>query len=675
MTKIGDRRDYFGFKKNESQDKSYFKKIASNVALLFLLITFCAGKSFAETNVSVEAHAEKEVVGIGEQIVFNVAVTLNGDGQINEPRLSDAGGLEFLGKNTTVSMQSQLKSGPQGMQFEKKKIQTFIYFLSGKKEGSYSIAPVEVVVDGKSYKTKVVRIEINNKEAAKQARKPKPRSNSPFGFPNPFDSNEDEEDSMLGQLLQNRGQLQPKEEIPSRNLPVNTNEAFFVTVELDKKEAYEGEQIFANWYLYTRGEIYQLDRLKFPALRGFWKEDIEAAPNLIYQSEIVNGVPFRKALLASHALFPIKEGVAVIDDYKVRATVGLPTNNFGGFAFGKPYTYSRTSGSVNVKVKALPTEGRPLSYSGAVGKFQISMQADNQEIHQWKPFVVRIRYEGEGNAKLIELPQMQFPDSISVYDTNKSEAKYFKSGKSYKEFMVSLISKESGAVTIPPIELSYFDPESASYKVIATQPLNLNVIPGEKPADLGSERVEIPNDPANQKTPVFQMPELRTESKSVHFYWLVGWSAVFVWLGLYSLLFIMLIGLYFYWSKSDDDSKDIKKWLGNRIVKIKVLLHSKQYRTVAGECLNMIYKVVGSIAEEGNAGLEIHKLLEQLPPSIRRDLGNSFQKQVEKWQMLAFAPEVAWGEFSKDEKIQNLFDETHKNLETAIELSQQESHA
>jgi hypothetical protein len=88
----------------------------------------------------------------------------------------------------------------------------------------------------------------------------------------------------------------------------------------------------------------------------------------------------------------------------------------------------------------------------------------------------------------------------------------------------------------------------------------------------------------------------------------------------------------------------------------------------------MIYKVIGSISDEGNSGLEIQKLLDQLPPSIRRDLGVILQKYVEKWQILAFAPEVAWGEFSNEDKIHNLFDETCRNLEKALELSEQESN-
>ena len=55
---------------------------------------------------------------------------------------------------------------------------------------------------------------------------------------------------------------------------IDPKDAFFIQAEVDKSEAYVGEQVTASWYLYTRGMIRDLDTLKYPALKGFWKEDI-----------------------------------------------------------------------------------------------------------------------------------------------------------------------------------------------------------------------------------------------------------------------------------------------------------------------------------------------------------------------------------------------------------------
>ena len=82
-------------------------------------------------------------------------------------------------------------------------------------------------------------------------------------------------------------------------------------MDVDKKRAYVGEQITANIYLYTRGQIRDIDTLKYPSLKGFWKEDLDLATRLNFESVEVSGVLYQRALLVSYALFPIKAGKAV----------------------------------------------------------------------------------------------------------------------------------------------------------------------------------------------------------------------------------------------------------------------------------------------------------------------------------------------------------------------------
>ena len=36
-----------------------------------------------------------------------------------------------------------------------------------------------------------------------------------------------------------------------------------------------GEQVTANFYLVTRGQVRDIDTLRYPDLKGFWKEDLE----------------------------------------------------------------------------------------------------------------------------------------------------------------------------------------------------------------------------------------------------------------------------------------------------------------------------------------------------------------------------------------------------------------
>lgn len=682
MIKIGDRGV------DRELDRMNLFSHLKNIIIFVYFILGIGPLVFAETaKVTVETHLESDVVSAAVPFEFDVVVTVQGDDDVSEPHFPDVPGLTIQGKNSSLSMQSQLTSTPQGMQFIKKKIQTYRYALVAKHEGNYQISAIDVTVAGTVYKSKPVSVKVDNKLAGQQNSRGKKQKTPKGGRPqipqvpgmpnlqNLFD--EDEEDSLLGQLLQRQQQMQDennfgggigggrgqKDQVPHRQLPqVNANEAFFITVELDKTVAYEGEQIFANWFIYTRGDLYQLDRLKFPSLKGFWKEDVEPAPALIYQTEIINGVPFRKALLASYAIFPIKEGQAIVDEYKVRAQVALPVPGFGGFSFGKPFTYSRTSERVPIKVVPLPSD-KPKSFSGAVGVYDITMRVDDQQIQQWKPFNLRIRFEGEGNAKFIDPPAIDFPKSFDVFDT-KSEAKFFKSGKSYKEFVIQLVPKESGTVTIPSVSLSYFDTTTKQYVIRQSDPLNLNVLPGEKPANYSSERVQLDDlKPKNQT----QLPELKTKLSDHNLVWLGGSMGLWIWIILELVLFAGLFFIYLFLTRSKNFSRDLKKWLEQREQKIQNLIAKKDIRNAAAESLNVIYRVLGGVSDDGNSGLELFRLIEHLPPSVRHAVGDDLIKLVERWQILAFAPEAAWGEWKQDQKIQDLFTNTHAAIIKMIE--------
>jgi hypothetical protein len=275
--------------------------------------------------------------------------------------------------------------------------------ITPQRAGTLTIPGFEVIVDGKKYETKPIKMQISSQGSG--------AAQAPPGLPPQVQDEMDEAEQLFNQLLQKRGMPQAP---AYRNLPINPNEAFFIQCEVDKTDVYEGEQIVVNWYIYTRGNIMSLDRLKFPDLKGFWKEIIEEVPSLNFTQEVVNGIPYKKALLASHALFPIKPGVAVIDEYKLKAQVALPTSTFGSFGFGKPYTFSKSSERIKINVKPIPTEGKPADFSGAVGQFNVQVLVDGNQFPVNQPFSMRVRFEGSGNAKLIELPHLDLPKGIGI---------------------------------------------------------------------------------------------------------------------------------------------------------------------------------------------------------------------------------------------------------------------
>ncbi len=463
------------------------------IGSLFFILFFLCQMTFAEAalaNVTLKVEVTPDAVGIGEQVQVLVTVQSNDDFEMSEPQLADVAGLKLLqAQNAGQSSSTRMNIINGKTEFSKTVQQQFVYIFEAVKKGLITLPSVKINVAGQDYQSAPQTFSISdkptNQKNLRQRNQPQAEPIDPFA----------DEDDMFVQLMKQRQQMmdevqrqlgggrgfggaqpfgglggvQPSQ-IPSRKLDINTNEAFFLLLETDKITVYEGEQVTANWYLYTQSQIESLDRAKFPDLKGFWKEIIEEVPSLRFEQEIVNGLIYKKALLASHALFPIKPGQAAIDEFKIKAKVRMLTPN----GYGQLSEYTKSSRRQLIKVLPLPLENKPLSFSGAVGQFQIQTQVDGIQFPAGQPFLLRLRFEGQGNAKLIELPPIDWPEGLEIYDT-KSESKFFKNGQSYKEFEIYLIAKNKGSIQIPKISFAYFDPNSKNYVTKTTETLTLDI--------------------------------------------------------------------------------------------------------------------------------------------------------------------------------------------------------
>ncbi len=607
--------------------------------------------------VRVESLVDRNEMGLGDTVTLSVSVQSSESVEITEPRVPNLNGFDLVNSSSASSTSSKLMQGPGGMQFETVRRQDFNYMLSPKKQGTVTIPGFEVIVDGKTYNSKPISIHVSGQGSG--------ASKTPPGMP-PQDEM-DQAEEIFNQLLQRRGMTEPP---TSRTLDKNTNEAFFILCETDKTEVYEGEQIVVNWYIYTRGNILALDRLKFPDLKGFWKEIIEEVPALNFTQEIVNGMPFRKALLASHALFPIRPGISVIDEYKIKAQIQLPSNPFGAFGFGKPYTYQRSSERIEVKVKPLPQEGKPNSFSGAVGQFDVRSQVEGTQFPVNQPFSLKVRFEGSGNAKLIELPNLGLPTTVETYDT-KSEAKFFKNGKSYKEFQVLLIPREEGQITLPAMNFSVFDPQQKKYVARTTEPITIKIVANPNAA-AGAKNLNSPTEAqttiASQETKN-QLPDILVSWQAGPSYSLSGkmpwlWALVFLAL---SAALLWKARLELAWGQKQ---RDLRQEVQKRFKKVAVLIEAGQWREAGTEMTNSIYHVLGEVSGQGGANLEFSKLLDQSPPSLRRELGTELSRLVEVSQILSFAPESVVGKLKEKTELKKNAEETEKALLQALKLSE-----
>lgn len=575
--------------------------------------------------VKVEASFEAPVVHPSEVIRYFISVQSDQGFEAMPPDLRGLADFSVLSNSESNSKSSTLVMNGQSPQFQTQIEKRFIFELEAKRTGTLKIAGIEVEVGTERIKVPeaVVRVD------------PAHRGQAPPAFPS--DSG-DEIDDLFSQLLQ-RGLGQRPRSLPgqgARTLPQNPDEAFFIQVETDKTEAFVGEQVTVSFYLYTTGLVRDLDTLKYPSLRGFWKEDIEIATHLNYQSEVVNGIAYKKALLASFALFPIKEGTAEVDSYKAKCTV-LPGDPFG--SFGKAYTFTKASLPIKIKVKPLPTESMPPDFIGTVGDFQVSSRVDDRQPIQHQPFPLKIRFEGRGNAKLVELPSFNAPDGLELYDTQK-EARFYSNGLSFKEFTLLLIPRRSGEFTIPSLTVSVFDPATARFLSRKTEPIVLNVIQGaigsSQAQQYGGGAVLKPDESSGAEAesewvPV-QRPLDRASSQSGDF---LRSGLFLLWLYPGAAALSVLVWLYFWQISRRTELLRVR--IERKMKVFEGALQSKDVRMIGSEALNLLAIVLSALAGSRMLDRELRKLVTALPPAVTAELGADLQRFIEQAEKYAFS--------------------------------------
>lgn len=642
------------------------EKIGNFLKILTIFTLFFISTVYAD--VKVRSFSDRRELGMGDTIDIIVQVASSESVDATEPNLPDLNDFTVLNTWTSNSTSSKLMQGPNGMEFQTLRQIEYHYTVTPKRAGKLQVPAFQVSVDGKNYNTEPFILNVS-KQGSGAAQLPNQN----------FDDELDEAEKMFNQLLQR--QVRPEPAGP-QVVPKNPNEAFFVYADIDKKEVYEGEQITANWYLYSRGNILSLDRLKFPDLKGFWKEIVEEVPALTFTQEVLNGVAYRRALLASHALFPIKPGIAVIDEYKIKASVQLPTSQFGVFGFGKPYNYTRSSERIQIKVKPLPTEGRPQDFSGAVGDFEVSAQVEHQELPQNQPFSLKLRFEGQGNAKLIELPPLALPKGIESYDV-KSDAKFFKNGRSYKEFDITLIPREPGELKIPEISVSLFNPQTGRYYTKKTGEILLKITGAAAAINSGNSATTIGgvNNPTDKgetsakaatKLPDLTLPSLNTEFQSNSSI-LNASSSIKYWI----LLGAILASSLFLYLKARREILPQKKrsslqnHFQKRMRNVWKVFKNNNWRETATTMSNTLNSILGQMSGELSSSTDIRNLLEKLPPSIRRDYGVKLQEAVDLFQLISFAPESAVEIYKNRDELKKKISETESLIKKCLSSIQE----
>ena len=411
------------------------------VILFFILINTVLG-AWADDKITFTANAP-EVVVSGDQ--FRLSYTVNTK-KVRDFRAPNIKNFEVL-MGPSRSVQYQSINGVESNTI------TYTYILMAGKEGTYNIPGATIVADGNNYTSNSVDIKVL-----------------------PTDQSDNS-----GNSGSNAARNQAGGQI--------TNNDLFITATASKTDVYEQEAILLTYKIYTKVNLTQLHG-DMPDLKGFHTQEVELPSQKQWTLEHYKGSNYNTTVYSQYVLFPQQSGKLEIPSITFDGTISqmvASADPFDAFFNGGSYvnvSKKIVTPKVMINVKELPA-GKPANFSGGVGEFTISSSISTQELKTNDAITLKLVISGTGNMKLINTPEVGFPQDFEIYDP-KVENKFnlTRSGLAGSKVIEYLaIPRHAGNYTIPPVEFSYFDLKSQSYKTLKTDAYTLNVAKGEGNSD------------------------------------------------------------------------------------------------------------------------------------------------------------------------------------------------
>ena len=83
---------------------------------------------------------------------------------------------------------------------------------------------------------------------------------------------------------------------------------------------------------------------------------------------------------------------------------------------------------------------------------------------------------------------------------------------------------------------------------------------------------------------------------------------------------------------------------------------------------NLVCKTLGVVSNVGGGSVELEKLIQVSPPSVRRELGQILFRQYKAFETLSFAPDQMIGNLKDKEDITQRVSDIEKTLLRVIDL-------
>lgn len=412
------------------------KKVAYILFTLLLVATSLSAQKFTTAVSSTK-------VAVGEP--FQLQFSLSGPGNnFKLPPMSEFDLLEgpYQQQSTSITNGTVVQSS------------SLTYVFAARKEGKLTIGPATVMSNGKAIQSNSIVMEVVKGSG----------TTSTPSAPNTSGQNVTKPTSS------------------------DIGDNIFVRMDVSKSKVYLGEVIEAKFKVYTRMEMQMRNISKFPSYDGFFVQDIKSKEKTNQTNETINGITYVVGEVYKTYLIPQHTGKLTIDPFEIECIVKQKSKRKPRDIFeqmmGVGYEevmYPLKSSPVTIDVMALPEQGKPAGFSGAVGNYTYKAEMSKETVKANDAVNLTFSLTGKGNIKLVEPTKVEFPEDFETYDVKTGENITVSSSgiNGVKTFDYMFIPRHEGDYTIEPVPFSYFDPTKKEYVTLPVPEFKLHVDKGE----------------------------------------------------------------------------------------------------------------------------------------------------------------------------------------------------
>ena len=490
-----------------------------------ILLAVILISNLLNAQVEFEAKVSKTSLGINERLRVDYTMNFDGDNFV-EPDFQSSGFKVVGGPSQSIS-----QSWVNGRSSFNK---SYIYILMPLQKGTLTLKQATVEYNGQVYKTSPIKINVGN----------------------------------AVDLPKNPG------EAPA----ISIDDNLFLVADISNSNPYINEPITVVYKLYFSYNIgiSKFQEVSKPKYKDFWSQNIDIK-QLAADEGMFKGERYRYVVLKKAVLYPQKAGKLEIEPLSLDIDCQVPTNrrNFWGQPLMTEASKRVSAGSKVINVKPLPSEGKPIDFGDAVGKFDFKVTPSKTTLKSGESLDLTVKIVGAGNLKLFSLPKPVVPSSLELYDPEHSEnlttTLSGMAGSISDKY--TIVPQYKGNYKIKPLTFSYFDVESKRYKTIESPEIIIDVLEGPNDAIAAANTLKKNTKNSTEKVKIFANIKQKTVLSPIEVEDFLG-SELF-----YSLLFLPLLAIPLVVVMKKKKEASDNDLVGNRIKKSKAL--AKKYLSEA----------------------------------------------------------------------------------------------